>query len=195
MEDGRTGVCEYVSPNTGLMRTTEKTEDAIDSIAVAGTGKIGLWYKDLRLDLEINRESPYVPDVPYFSLMVWSVLESYSDDDDALIRDRISQFLDIARPLAELADPTYAYGFIENYEPEDVCPTERDVREGTIENVFWINVFSEPAVTQLGEERLLSTPAWKIEKLSTGAIFLVVNDSPWHCAREADEIESFLGIQ
>lgn len=31
--------------------------------------------------------------------------------------------------------------------------------------------------------------------LSTNAVFLVVNDSPWYCKREADEVASFLGIQ
>lgn len=193
--DGRTDVCKYVSADTGVMRTTEETDVAIDSIAAGGTGTIDLWYEDLRLSLEINQESPYVPDVPSVSVMVWSRLESYSEDDDALIRARVEQFLEIARPLAELADPTYAYGFVEKYEPEDVCPTERDVREGTIENIFWLNVFSEPAIATLGEERLLSAPAWTVEKLSTDSIFLVVNDSPWYCAKAAEEIASFLGIR
>lgn len=196
MQDGRTDVCKYVSQDTGIVRTTEETEVAVDSLAAGGTGRIELWYENLRFDLELNRGSPYVPDVPYFSLMVWSrQFESYGDDAEAEIRERVNQFLEIARPLAELAEPTYAYGFVEKYEPEDVCPAERDIREGTIEDIFWINVFSEPAITKLGEERLLSTPAWTVEKLSTGAIFLVVNDSPWYCTRAAEEIESFLEIQ
>lgn len=195
-QDGRTDICKYGSADTGVLRTTEETEVAVDSLAACGTGRIELWYKDIRFDLELNRESPYVPDVPYFSLMVWSrQFESYGDDADAEIQNRVGQFLDIARPLAELAGPTYAYGFIEKHEPEDVSPTERDIREGTIEDIFWINVFSEPAITKLGEEQLLSAPAWTVEKLSTGAILLVVNDSPWYCTRAAEEIESFLGIQ
>lgn len=194
-QDDRTDICKYGSADTGTLRTTEETEVAVDSLSSSGTGRIELWYQDLRFDLELNRGSPYVPDVPYFSLMIWSrQFESYGDDADAKIRDRVGQFLDIARPLAELAKPTYAYGFIEKYEPEDVCPTERDIREGTIENIFWINVVSEPAITKLSEEQLLSAPAWTVEKLPTGAILLVVNDSPWYCREAAEEVESFLGI-
>lgn len=194
-QDGRTDICKYGGTDTGTSRTTEKTEVAVDSLSSSGTGRIELWYQDLRFDLELNRGSPYVPNVPYFSLMIWSrQFESYGDDADSEIRDRVGQFLDIARPLAELAEPTYAYGFIEKYEPEDVCPTERDIREGTIENIFWINVVSEPAITKLSEEQLLSAPAWTVEKLPTGAILLVVNDSPWYCKGAAEEIESFLGI-
>ena len=68
-QDGRTDVCEYVSPDTRIIGTTEETEIAIDSLAAGGTGTIDLWYEDLRLSLELNRGSPYVPDVLYFSLV------------------------------------------------------------------------------------------------------------------------------
>lgn len=195
-QDGRTDVCKYVSPDTGVTGTTGKTAVAVDSLAAAGEGRIELWYEDLRLNFALNRGSPYVPDVPYFSLVVWSnQFESYGDDADAEIRERVRQFLDVARPLAELADPTYAYGFVEKYEPEDVRPTENDIEAGNVEDVFWLNVLSAPTVTRFGGKRLLSAPAWKVEKLSNGSVFLVVNDSPWYCKAEADEIEEFLGIQ
>ncbi len=39
--------------------------------------------------------------------------------------------------------------------------------------VFWLNVFGRKLVDTVGRERLLSTPAWRVEELPDGSILLV----------------------
>jgi hypothetical protein len=39
--------------------------------------------------------------------------------------------------------------------------------------VFWLNVFGPKLVESIGRERVLSTPAWKVEELPNGCVLLV----------------------
>ncbi|HSP81771.1 MAG TPA: hypothetical protein VLQ93_24845, partial [Myxococcaceae bacterium] len=42
-----------------------------------------------------------------------------------------------------------------------------------IYEVFWINVFGPRLVESVGRERMLSTPAWRVEELPNGCVLLV----------------------
>jgi hypothetical protein len=42
-----------------------------------------------------------------------------------------------------------------------------------IYEVFWLNVFGRKLVESVGCERMLSTPAWRVEELSNGSVLLV----------------------
>jgi hypothetical protein len=42
-----------------------------------------------------------------------------------------------------------------------------------IYEVFWLNVFGPKLVETVGRERMLSTPAWRVEELPNGAVLLV----------------------
>jgi hypothetical protein len=43
-----------------------------------------------------------------------------------------------------------------------------------IYEVFWLNVFGPKLVESVGRERMLSTPAWRVEELPNGSILLVL---------------------
>jgi hypothetical protein len=47
------------------------------------------------------------------------------------------------------------------------------VNEQTVDTLYFINLFGPELVNKLGRDRLLSAPAWKIEELDDGGIFLV----------------------
>ncbi|OJH42388.1 hypothetical protein [Cystobacter ferrugineus] len=49
------------------------------------------------------------------------------------------------------------------------------IRDGfdKIYEVFWLNVFGPKLVQAVGRERMLSTPAWRVEELPNGAVLVV----------------------
>ncbi|MFY0581574.1 hypothetical protein ACN28S_51485 [Cystobacter fuscus] len=49
------------------------------------------------------------------------------------------------------------------------------IRDGfdKIYEVFWLNVFGPKLVEAVGRERMLSTPAWRVEELPNGAVLVV----------------------
>ncbi|ATB29803.1 hypothetical protein [Melittangium boletus] len=52
---------------------------------------------------------------------------------------------------------------------------ETESRDGfdKIYEVFWLNVFGPKLVETVGRERMLSTPAWRVEELPNGCVLLV----------------------
>ncbi|HYO60243.1 hypothetical protein [Archangium sp.] len=51
--------------------------------------------------------------------------------------------------------------------------TEYRDRFDKIYEVFWLNVFGPKLVETVGRERMLSTPAWRVEELPNGCVLLV----------------------
>ncbi|HYO55509.1 hypothetical protein [Archangium sp.] len=47
-----------------------------------------------------------------------------------------------------------------------------------IYEVFWLNVFGPKLVETVGRERMLSTPAWRVEELPNGCVLLVTWPTP-----------------
>jgi hypothetical protein len=50
--------------------------------------------------------------------------------------------------------------------------------------VFWLNVFGPKLVASIGRERVLSTPAWRVEELSNGCVLLVIRPTVTDFASE-----------
>ncbi|HEX8539181.1 MAG TPA: hypothetical protein VF664_17075, partial [Cystobacter sp.] len=53
--------------------------------------------------------------------------------------------------------------------------TQTSIQNGfdQIYEVFWLNVFGPKLVEAVGRERMLSTPAWRVEELPNGAVLVV----------------------
>ncbi|ATB30637.1 hypothetical protein [Melittangium boletus] len=63
---------------------------------------------------------------------------------------------------------------------------ETEFRDGfdKIYEVFWLNVFGPKLVETVGRERMLSTPAWRVEELPNGCVLLVTRPTPADFASE-----------
>jgi len=63
---------------------------------------------------------------------------------------------------------------------------QTSIRNGfdTIYEVSWLNVFGPKLVEAVGRERMLSTPAWRVEELPNGSILLVLGPTVADFARE-----------
>ncbi len=63
---------------------------------------------------------------------------------------------------------------------------EAEDRDGfdKIYEVFWLNVFGPKLVETVGRERMLSTPAWRVEELPNGCVLLVTRPTAADFASE-----------
>ncbi|EPX57483.1 hypothetical protein D187_006658 [Cystobacter fuscus DSM 2262] len=57
---------------------------------------------------------------------------------------------------------------------------QTSIRDGfdKIYEVSWLNVFGPKLVESVGRERMLSTPAWRVEELPNGSVLLVTRPTP-----------------
>jgi hypothetical protein len=61
--------------------------------------------------------------------------------------------------------------------PETFYPINRLT---DIERLPWLGVYADPLIEQFGgQERVLNTPAWKVEELDNGSILIVLMREPW----------------
>ena len=63
---------------------------------------------------------------------------------------------------------------------------QTSIRDGfdKIYEVSWLNVFGPKLVETVGRERMLSTPAWRVEELPNGCVLLVMRPTPADFASE-----------
>lgn len=71
-------------------------------------------------------------------------------------------------------EPHFSHGFV---------PTGEDEFD-RIDELCWLNVFGSKWVQTLGRERLLSTPAWRVEELPNGCILVVLRPTVTDFASE-----------
>ncbi|HYO73044.1 MAG TPA: hypothetical protein VEU33_43980 [Archangium sp.] len=94
--------------------------------------------------------------------------------------ERCRQLMDMVRAWASHYPVSHAAAHSsDDAELADAPRFGRDqqtsIRDGfdKIHEVFWLNVFGPKLVETVGRERMLSTPAWRVEELPNGCVLLV----------------------
>ncbi|TYL39967.1 hypothetical protein CV102_04075 [Natronococcus pandeyae] len=75
--------------------------------------------------------------------------------------------------------------------------TVDDLAARTTPPLYEYNVFRPETVEALGRERVRSAPAWYVEELDNGGVFLAVREPPRQCGPAAEpcfEVGDHLGI-
>lgn len=195
-DSGRTDICNYKTPSMCLGRDEAPINEALNNLSSEEEGRIELWCKDLGTYLEFDLPRPFVPDVPHISLMVWeSQFKVYSGSTTKEgANQRAKQLLEITNTISNSIKPIYVYGLVEKYDEEQVRPTKEQIMNGEVSRIFWLNIFSEQMVQNLGKDKLLSAPAWKVEERPNGRVLMVVTERPRFYDTKAREIEEYLGI-
>ncbi|KFA93621.1 hypothetical protein [Archangium violaceum] len=77
----------------------------------------------------------------------------------------------VSHAKAHSTDDTHFTG-----SPHFGCDKEIWHRDGfdKVYEVFWLNVFGPKLVESIGRERVLSTPAWRVEELPNGCVLMVM---------------------
>jgi len=76
----------------------------------------------------------------------------------------------VSHAVAHSSDDTELTGY-PGFDRDD--KTSRGDGFDKIHEVFWLNVFGPKLVEAVGRERMLSTPAWRVEALANGSVLLV----------------------
>jgi hypothetical protein len=94
--------------------------------------------------------------------------------------ERCSKLVELVRAWASCYPVTYARAHSADDAQLAGSPNfgrddETESRNGfdRIYEVFWLNVFGPRLVETVGRERMLSTPAWRVEELPNGCVLLV----------------------
>lgn len=96
------------------------------------------------------------------------------------VRDRVEKILTLVTDIVEITAPEYVYSAQDHGAGSyrGVRPLERPIVDN-ISKMNWLTVFSEPLISELGgRERVLNTPAWRVEELDSGHIMIVKTDNP-----------------
>lgn len=84
--------------------------------------------------------------------------------------------IELAKTLWNVLEPKPIYGVGDQCPDEGVfaiCYSDEEISDLKIEpNIFWLNFFGSELVKKFGKEKLLTIPAYKVEELNGGVMFL-----------------------
>lgn len=192
-EDGRTDVCEecVVRPGPGEFEVLEDVplEPAIEQLEGAHAGSLKLWYEQspsthLTVGFQLDQDRRWNDGPLRISFQTLPLDPGGELDPEfhaaSKIQTRVSVIVDLIATLAECYDPEYAWGMLGTGQRpgEGLRPTGRPISEH-VDELGWVTVLSEPLVDAFGgRERVLDTPAWKVQELETGHVVIVKTDNP-----------------
>jgi len=150
-----------------------KLETAWDTISI-GFEKEGMGF-------------PSYESTPYLRFTTW--IYGLKDSDEAEyvdeVKQRRSEFAELHTQAAEVLDPKWGFG-----RRGGLAIGEDDTIEtlttSTIPPLYEYNVFREETVEEIGRDCVLSAPAWYVDELDSGGVFLAVREPPQQCSPATD---------
>lgn len=123
-------------------------------------------------------------------LKTWFMKEKNLGEEEAeqeSIKDtkkRIDEFIKIAKIIWNALDPKPIYGIVDTYSNTSIAclyrPHDEDILNLKIEpNFYWLNFFGPELIEKFGKEKLLSTPAYRVEELDDGILIIVTPVPPF----------------
>lgn len=168
--------CDVLVPQNG------DVDEFVDRLLDVG-GNIIPEYERTEFSLRVDDEHPQLR-FPTIVLRIGedSVLPTFDDSDQAAV-DRMDEFYTFLGSLYErLVDeglePLYVYGLdFPDYDratdPDHAYyVTSEQILEGEVPGIFWFQIFPPAVVENVGEDRLLSCSAFRLEQLADGAVLL-----------------------
>ncbi|HYO60219.1 hypothetical protein [Archangium sp.] len=125
------------------------------------------------LDMSLGLWLPTLP--PRLNIMIEVKPLSFFAEEE-----RCRQFVEMVRAWASRYPVSYASAHSADDKELAGFPLfgrdmQISIRDGfdKIYEVFWLNVFGPELVESVGRERMLSTPAWRVEELPNGSVLVV----------------------
>lgn len=137
--------------------------------------------------------SPY----PYLSLTTWTYsLEDPKKEALDTVKDRRMRYVRGLAEIAKIFRPLWGFGRRGGIAiGED--QTIEDLATRLKPPLYEYNVFRQETVEAIGREHVLSAPAYYVEELDSGGVFLAVREPPKQCSTAADaclDVADHLGI-
>ncbi len=116
------------------------------------------------------------------------------ENEADIVEDRFDILLDVVADIVPVVKPEYSWGMLPHNHEHAVQyqPTERPIVEH-IDSLSWVSVFGPTLVADLGgRDRVLSTPAARVEELETGHILVVKTADFFDYNFDGDAIDQYL---
>ena len=167
--NGKTNQFRYTTERTSGVVVGESVEEAITAVVEASSGAIWCWYDDLNVGISVGGKTNSGPSLPSVSLLIdeWYTMP-WRNEEPSLIHDFVLELYDYLSPM-------YVYG--DTYLDESSLTTD-GVDCGQLEDLFWVNGFGPEMTEQIGRERLLEAPAWRVDDCEDGGVFLWLSPLP-----------------
>lgn len=191
-QDGRTDVCSDYTVGDLLDGNDDIDGDdrqkIVDEISAVG-GEITFWYgqeSDTTASVSVSKsdEPEWSDHKVGLSLQTMPLDPSVDFGEGRYTREkvqkRVESITDLVGGLAEVVEPEYVYGMllVGTKPHRGLKPTGRPISEN-VERLSWISVLSDPIIEDFGgRERVLDTPAWRVEELETGHVMIVKTNNP-----------------
>jgi hypothetical protein len=114
------------------------------------------------------------------------------DTDDVDHRNKITQrrreFVEVLAQAANILEPKWGFGRrggVAIGEDETI----EDLATRTKPPLYEYNVFRPETVEAIGREQVLSAPAYYVEELDSGGVFMAVTEPPKQCGHEGQQCE------
>lgn len=140
----------------------------------------------------------YLGSVPH--LTIREQIHPFTADDettvDSEIKQRRNRFADILAQAGEAVDPVWGFGRRGGVASESKSPS--DLLTTDLPPLYEYNLFSSEVVDMIGHNTVTDAPAWYINELSTGGVFLITREPPKSCSpheKVCTKVAGHLGIE
>lgn len=167
----------------GLAESASGTPIDPDEVHPDENGRLQLFAGDqtIKLSTNVDRWEPPVDSV--LSVRTAATLFRDLSEGPEEYAGAVCDFVDLVCDLAVALDSAYVGTFNTKHggggtpSPETVL-----LLDGLddLERIPWLGIYSEPLIEELGgRERVLDTPAWRVEELENGSILIITTKVPW----------------
>lgn len=120
--------------------------------------------------------------------------------------EHIDDFVELVRRIYDASraagyDPMYVFGAAPSQvtalrgEYRTIATTSDGLHEGTVEQLYWLQILPPEMVADLGRDRVLSAPAARVDEIENGAVLLVAIDLPETPTEEFIELERYFSFE
>ncbi|WP_224448652.1 hypothetical protein [Haloprofundus salilacus] len=165
---------------------TQSLDELFTHLHQAHSAGITVEKDDFEIGLMTDAQGYPFEDVSNIEVWSWSWEFDYGVNEPGrpFATKNVERYVSAITLLSTILDPVYAYGKrMETVDP-DTVPDEEGLTNHVVNEIFWLNIFSEPLVEKFGRDRILSAPAWRVDELDTGTIVLIAEDSPVRPSKE-----------
>jgi len=174
-----------------IQRVKGDSIEAADRFTSHAVSTITIPLSGFRLAVGAEYTGGIIEPVPhlYLSEQIHPFTDSYNTDgDDAIVAQRRQNFVEILAQAADILEPTWGFGRRGGLAiGED--ETIEDLATRTKPPLYEYNVFRPETVKAIGREKVLSAPAYYVEELDSGGVFMAVTEPPKQCGHEGQQCE------
>lgn len=158
---------------------------------------IGIRFDGFKLRIGSGYSDGILAEVPHITVREGVHPFTESDDlSDEAMASRRKRFVQTVARCAEISQPRWGFGRVGGVAVGEDESVEQ-LASQTLPPLYEYNFFRDETVQALERDRVATSPAWYIEEVDTGGVFLTVREPPNSCRPQTDEclaVADHLGI-